>query len=128
MEKEQFNLEFSFKSSPKILYNRISTPSGLSEWFADDVNVVNQYKTYVFVWDGYDTPAHVLAQKENSHIRFQWEEDEGEDYYFEFKISIDDLTGDVALVITDYAEPDEKEDAIQLWESQIEQLKHVVGS
>jgi uncharacterized protein YndB with AHSA1/START domain len=128
MEKEQINLEFSFKSSPKILYNRLSSPSGLAEWFADDVNFENQYKTYIFIWDGYETRAEVLGKKEFSYIRFRWEEDEGEDYYFEFRINIDDLTGDVALVITDFAEPDEKEDAIQLWETQIEQLKLVLGS
>ena len=37
----QYTLEFPIKSSIKVLYKRLSTPSGLSEWFANDVNIKN---------------------------------------------------------------------------------------
>jgi len=128
MEKQQFKLEYSFKSSAKVLFNRLSTPSGLSEWFADDVNVENNYNTFIFMWDGYPSKAEVVSKKDGSFIKFHWEEDEDDDVYFEFRILVDDLTGDLALIITDYAEEDEIEDSIQLWNSQIDQLKQIIGS
>ena len=40
---------------------------------------------------------------------------------------MDELTGDVALLITDFSEEDEKDDAIDLWDSQISELKHTIG-
>ncbi len=125
--KEKFELEYTINSSPKILYQRLSTPGGLSEWFADDVNV--QDKKYTFLWDGSEQHAEVLMKKENKYIRFMWLNDDNEDgnIYFEFRISIDELTGDVALIITDFAEDDEKDDAIDLWNTQIDELKHVIG-
>lgn len=128
MEKQQFKLEFSFNSSPKILFNRLSTASGLAEWFADDVNFENNQKTFIFTWDGHESKADIIAKKDLSYIRFQWEDEDEDDVYFEFKINVDELTGDVALIITDFAEPDEIEDSIQLWETQIEQLKSILGS
>ena len=130
MGKIQFQLEFSINSSPKIIYNRLATPSGLSEWFADNVNVENNYETFIFIWEGSPTKANVINQKELSYIRFQWQDDadEDENTYFEFRIMIDELTKDLALVITDFAEADEIVDSKQLWNTQIEKLKHVLGS
>ncbi len=123
--KEKFELEFIIKTSPSILFNRLSTPSGLSEWFADDVNVKDG--KFIFIWEGAEQVAELLSKKDNQHIKFHWE-DEEDDSYFEFLINVDDLTGDTALVITDFAESDEKEDAIELWNQQIDQLKQGLGS
>lgn len=129
-EKDKFQIEFSINSSPKVLYNRLSTPAGLSEWFADDVNVEDNNNIFVFIWDGYEQRARVISKKDQRHIRFQWidDEEEGINSFFEFKINIDDLTSDVALVITDFAESDEKDDAINLWETQVSDLRHMLGS
>lgn len=128
MDKIQFQLEYVINSSPKVLYNRLATPSGLSEWFADDVNIENNFQTYIFMWDGSAVKAHIIAKKEFSFIRFKWEDDEEKDQYFEFRIQIDELTKDLSLIITDFVEPDEKKDSIQLWNTQIDKLKHVLGS
>ena len=54
--------------------------------------------------------------------------EEVEKTYFEIAIKIDELTNDVAIVITDFAEEDEIEEAQQLWENQINDLKKVIGS
>jgi hypothetical protein len=54
-------------------------------------------------------------------------DDESETTFFEFRIITDELTGDTSLVVTDFAEDDEKEDIIDLWNSQINTLKHCVG-
>ncbi len=122
--KTKYELEYTLNTSPNILFNRLSTPEGLSEWFADDVNL-NEEK-YSFVWEGTEQDAIVVQKKTNRYIRFRWEEDE-EDLYFEFRIHTDELTGDVALLITDFAEEGEKDDAIDLWDTQIAELKHAIG-
>jgi len=116
-------------TSPSILFSRLSTPEGLSEWFADDVNL--KKGRYTFIWEGSEQEAEVIQRKTNKFIRFRWtDEDEDEDEeesYFEFRIRTDELTGDVALIITDFAEEAEKDDAVDLWDTQISELKHVIG-
>ena len=104
--KEKIQLEFVIKSSPNLLYNRISTASGLAEWFADDVSIKED--VYTFTWDGYPQDAQIIHKKMNTSVRYKWIEDENEETYFEFKISQDELTGDVSLIITDFVDPDEK--------------------
>jgi hypothetical protein len=71
--------------------------------------------------------ASLLQKKTNKFIRFRWVDDEEEESFFEFRIHTDELTGDVALLITDFAEEDEKEDAIGLWDTQISELRHAIG-
>ncbi len=119
---EKFELEYTLNTSPRVLFNRLSTPAGLAEWFADDVNL--KEGRYSFVWDGTEQIAEVVSRKDNKHIRFRWIE-EDEDSFFEFRIQKDELTGDLALMITDFA--DDKDDAVGLWDSQIAELKHAIG-
>jgi len=126
MVKEKYSLEFSLKSSTKVLFNRLSTAGGLNEWFADDVRV--QGKKFTFVWDGSEQVAEMVNRKDLKYVRFHWDDDEDEKAYFEFKLNVDELTGDVALIVTDFAEPDEIKDSKELWESQINELKHILGS
>jgi len=125
-DKVEYTLEFVVKASPKMLYKFLSTPSGLSEWFADNVN--SRGKKFVFIWDGSEETAFLLNKKQDKHIRFKWEVDEDSDYFFEFKLETDDLTNDVSLIITDYSEEDEIEEAQLLWESQVNSLLHAIGS
>jgi len=126
MTKEKFQLEFVINASPSLLYNYLSNPSGLSEWFADNVN--SRGEKYTFIWDGDEESAFLMKSKQDSYVRFQWENDEDTKYFFELNIVEDDLTGDVSLMITDFAEPEEVENAQLLWESQIEDLKKILGS
>lgn len=127
-EKEQITLEYIVKSSPSILYNRLSTPSGLSEWFADNVN--NKKGIYSFFWDGSEEQAKMIGKKQDEFIKFRWlvDEEDGNDYYFEFRIVVDPLTKEVALNITDFVEPDEVEEARALWDTQVEDLLTLLGS
>jgi len=119
---EKFEMEYTLNTSPRVLFNRLSTPAGLAEWFADDVNLKNGL--YSFIWDGSEQFAEVVSRKDNRHIRFRWV-DEDEESYFEFRIQKDELTGDLALIITDFA--DDKNDAIDLWDTQVAELKHALG-
>ncbi len=123
--KTKYELEYPINSSPQVLFNRLSTPSGLSEWFADNVNLKSG--VYTFFWGKTEHKAEVVQQKNNMCIRFRWLDDQDEQAYFEFRIIRDELTGDVSLLITDFAEEDEKNDAIDLWDTQIAELKHVIG-
>jgi uncharacterized protein YndB with AHSA1/START domain len=124
--KTKYELEYTLNTSTNILFNRISTPEGLSEWFADDVNLKNGL--YTFIWEGSENVASVVQKKTNKFIRFHWEdEDDEDDFFFEFKIRTDELTRDVALIITDYAEVEDQADAIDLWDTQISELKRAIG-
>ena len=42
----KYTLEFPINSSVNILYKRLSTPSGLSEWFANDVLIEDTNNTF----------------------------------------------------------------------------------
>ena len=124
-EKVKISLEYVMKCSPKVLFNRLSTAAGLSEWFADDVRVSG--KKYAFTWEGTEQIAEKTLQKEGAMVRFEWD-DEDDGKYFEFRINKDELTGDVSLIIIDFADDDEVEETKELWNSQISDLKHVLGS
>ena len=123
----KYTLEFPINSSVNILYNRLSTPSGLSEWFADDVIIKD--KIFTFFWDGSDQKAKLLKLKTNQFIRFKWEENDTKEDYFEFLIQVDEMTLDVSLIITDFAEDEQdQEEQTELWNKQISVLKRAIGS
>ena len=126
MSKVKFELEFPIHASPTMLYQYLSTPSGLSEWFADNVN--SRGKEYTFIWDGSEEVAKLLQKKTYERIRFKWLEDESAEGYFEFKIQIDAITKDVSLIVSDFAEEGEEDEAKMFWENQISELKHTIGA
>ena len=127
-DKTKYEIEFPIHGSPAMLYNYISTPSGLSEWFADNVN--SRGELFKFMWDDSEEHAKLLVKKSGERAKFRWVEDEeeGDDCYFEFKIQVDAITKDVSIIVTDFAEDDEIEEAKMLWENQISSLKQVIGS
>lgn len=128
-EKEpngKFELEFVVHASADMFFEFLSTPSGLSEWFCDDVNIRNGI--YTFIWDGQMQQARLLKTIDVLLVRFQWV-DKSDGSYFEFRIQRDDLTNDISLIITDFADSNsERESAKLLWHSQVEKLMHVIGS
>jgi uncharacterized protein YndB with AHSA1/START domain len=123
-DKAKIQMEYVLNCSPKVLFNWLSTASGLSEWFADDVKVKG--KKFTFVWEGSEQTAEMTLHKENKLVRFSWLDEE--DSYFEFRITQDELTGDVSLIIIDFAEEDEVTETEGLWDTQIADLKHMLGS
>jgi hypothetical protein len=127
-EKVKYEMEFLFRTSIKVLDNMLSTPSGLSEWFADDVNIKDDI--YTFLWDGSEEDARLLTRKANAKTKFRWieNEEDGDDSYFEFRYELDPMTKTVLLTVTDFAEPDESEEAQFLWEQQIAGLKRTLGA
>ena len=125
MKKEKFHIEYVFdKVSKRSLWNHITTPPGLSSWFADEVNVVGD--RFEFYWDKTQENAYLVYMKPETCIRFRWE-NESDNIYFEFRIHTIELTGSISLEITDFAEPSEKTDSISLWDSQVYELKRTLG-
>jgi len=126
-EKIRFDIEFPIHASPQLLYQYISTPSGLSEWFSDNVN--SRGELFTFIWDDSEEQAKLLSKKSDERVKFRWVADEDDKtVYFEIKIQVDEITKDVSIIVTDFAEEDEVDEAKMLWENQISSLKQVLGS
>ena len=127
-EKIKFEMEFPIHASPQLLFQYISTPSGLSEWFADNVN--SRGEVFTFIWNDSEEKAKLLSKKSGERIKFRWmsDEEEGESYYFEIRIQVDEITKDVSIIVTDYIDEDEVDEAKMLCENQISDLKQVLGS
>lgn len=125
-EKIKYEMEFPIQASSSLLYQYISTPSGMQEWYADNVN--SRGKFFTFIWEGSEEEAKLISKKKSDYIRFQWMEDEDTDYYFEMRIQVDEITKDVSIMVTDFAEEDEIEEGKMLWENMISELKHILGS
>ncbi len=128
-EKTKFEIEFPIHASPQLLYQYISTPSGLSEWFADNVN--SRGELFTFIWDDSEERAKLLTKKNGERVKFKWldnGDDEKSSYYFEIRIQVDEITKDVSLMVTDFSDEDEIDDTKMLWENQISDLKQVLGS
>lgn len=126
--KIPFSLEIDFQASPQLLFQYLSTPSGLSEWFADNVN--SRGEDFTFIWDDSEEYAKLLQKKTNEKVRYRWmnDEEDQDDCYFEFKIVVDEITKDVSLIVSDFAEEDELDEAKMLWENSIGSLKQVLGA
>lgn len=127
-EKEKFEMEFLLRTSLKSLDTMLSTPSGLSEWFADDVNIKDD--VYSFFWDGVSEEARILSKKNNARVKWRWieAEEDGEDTFFEFRYEVDPMTKSVILTVTDFADDDEMEETQRLWDKQIGTLKRMLGA
>ena len=125
MGKEKFVMEFVLNScSHSVLWKAISMPSELGNWFADDVKLKGD--KWVFVWDEVEQEAMRLSCRDMKLVKFRWDGDTT-DCYFEFKINEDALTGNVTLVITDFADESDLEDAKILWEEQVRVLGLQLG-
>ena len=125
-DKIKFEIEIPIQASPQLLYQYISSASGLSEWFADNVN--SRSELFTFIWDGSEEQAKLLTKKNGERVKFKWLESDEDQSYFEIRIQVDGITKDVSLMITDFAEEDEVEESKMLWDNQISDLKQILGS
>jgi len=121
----KISIEYLINTSPKLLWDRISTASGLSDWFADDVNIKGD--KYTFFWDKSEQVATLISSKKEKYVRFKWAEDEVK--YFEINILTDKLTNQTSLSIIDFAEDvSEEKDVNNMWNNLINKLKRSIGS
>ncbi len=126
--KVRYEIEFQINSSPSLLYQYISTPSGLQEWFADSVNARDEF--FTFGWNGAEENARLSLKKNDERVKFKWVDENKKDteYFFEIQILEDEITKDVSINVIDFAEEDEIDEMKQLWSNQISDLKHIIGS
>ena len=123
--RKRIDLEYIFSSSVTILFSRLSTAPGLAEWCSDDVK--HDGNIFTFVWDGIGEEAKLVDMKKNSYVRFKWLDADDEEEFFGFSLHVEPLTEEVALIITDFVDTDEEEDAEELWNKQVEMLHRTVG-
>ncbi|MBQ7042410.1 MAG: hypothetical protein IJN66_06850 [Muribaculaceae bacterium] len=123
--KKKLLFEYDMKSAPvALLWNYITTENGLNQWFADDVKIEN--KNYVFTWGKSSQTAHLLGSRTGMYIKMRWEDDLP-GVYFEMRITVNELTDTTMLSISDFAEDGEEDEVEDLWTSQIESLKRLLG-
>ena len=125
MEKNKFIGEYPINASKKMLYPYIGSASGLAQWFADDVNI-NEDKVYTFVWDGEENQAKMVSSRANHHVKFEFLDDDDDPNFVEITLDMNELTQEVFIRITDYSDID-SEEAVELWDSLIHDLKEIVG-
>ncbi len=128
MERRKIHLEYLLNATSKnILWEAISTPTGLEGWFADRVLPADD-KHVTFCWGKTERrEAVIVGLRAYSFIRFHWVDAPREREYFELKMTNSELTNDFVLEITDFAAAEEADDACELWESQVETLRRNCG-
>lgn len=128
--KTLFTKDFEVHASIKMLYPYIQTASGLSEWFADDVNISPE-KVFTFVWDHEEHKAKMIAHRANHFVRFEYlpesKEDEKDPSYFELRLEVNELTQTTFLKVIDYSDFDDLNELDDLWEGLMDNLRGVVG-
>jgi len=129
-KKRIFTADYEIHASAKMLYPYIQTASGLSEWFADNVNI-NPEKIFTFVWDNDEHRAVLAAHRTNQFVRFEYLPENGADKsspsYFELRIEVNELTQTVFLKVVDFSDFDDLGELQDLWDGLVENLKKVVG-
>ena len=125
MAKQLYTLEFPVRCSPVILYDFLASPAGLQEWFADRVD--DRDNIFSFTWNGTVEKAEELEKEQDKFIRFHWLHAPKEEF-FEFKIEKSEVTNQTILVIKDFAEKKEIKDQSRLWDYQVKELFHSLGS
>lgn len=124
MERVQLDMEFLFRASPAILYQFLTTPSCLTRWFCDEIDITGDH--YKFYWDGASEAADLIDDIEEERLRFHFVDAE-DDEYLEFRISESPVTGETILEVTDFCDADELDDQRRLWQTQIQQLQAATG-
>jgi hypothetical protein len=120
-----YTLEYPIRSSPTILFEFLSTAVGLQEWFAEKVDQRETH--FYFTWNGAVDEAEQTESFENNYVRYRWDYYD-EDEFFEFRIEQSPVTNETILRITDFADKSDLDSSQQLWNQQVQNLKHRIGA
>lgn len=130
MAKRKFVSDYQINTSRKVIYPYLSTASGLSQWFADDVTI-NEDKVYNFIYDGDDHYARPTIMRLNHHVKFEFfdpeDETEQDRSYIEFKLEENELTQTFYLRVADYGDAYDEQEQNFIWEGLISTLKEIIG-
>jgi uncharacterized protein YndB with AHSA1/START domain len=125
MARKKFTIEYIVRSSPSILFEFVTEPSKLAQWFSDTCD--GNDTTIVFGWSGSRELADIVEFIEDEFVKYHWK-DNKKDEFFSFRIYKSEISFETVLEVTDFAEEKEIKDQIRLWDSQIEELKHHIGA
>ena len=134
MTKQRIDIEYPLTTkSHNIVWEQISSAHGLERWLADKVE--ERDGEFIFTWGEPWTlqdvrKAQLIEYVKYDHIRLKWEDDEAEgdeDSFWELRIGQSELTKELTLLITDFAEDDEADSLMILWESNLDRLHRASG-
>jgi uncharacterized protein YndB with AHSA1/START domain len=123
-ERVNYKFEFSFKAKDELLYTYLSTSYNLSAWFADDVQIKGE--TIYFTWNKATESAKIVKKTPKKKIVFKWLERDEEEF-LTFKIDTDEVTNGTILIVSDFDDKDQVDEARMWWENTIQRLKRVIG-
>jgi uncharacterized protein YndB with AHSA1/START domain len=130
MVKNKFTADYQINASKKIVFQYLSTASGLEEWFADQVRI-NEDKHFIFNFDDEDHYARLVAIRTNSHVKFEFYDpkrtDETDNSSVEFKLDENELTQTLFLKVMDYSDVYDEEELTAIWEGMVNKLKEIIG-
>ena len=129
MARKKILLEYVLNAKSKdLVWDAISTPSGLEGWFADRVE--SDDKLVTFYWGDNEEEsrqAEIIAFRFLSYIRFRWIDSIYKREYFEIRMIQNELTNDFILEVKDFGREEELEDLEELWNSEMETLRRIKG-
>ena len=125
MARKKFTIEYIIRSSPAILFEFVTQPSNLAQWFSDYCD--SQGDIFIFGWNGSFQRARQVDVIENVSVRYHWEHGNKEEF-FAFRVYKSEVANDTVLEVTDFAESKEIKEQSLLWDKQVEDLKHAIGA
>ncbi|HAH38556.1 MAG TPA: ATPase [Algoriphagus sp.] len=130
MVKNKFVADYQINASRKIVFQYLSTASGLEEWFAEGVRI-NEDKVFIFDFDNEEHYARVASLRINSHVKFEFFDPkdpyESDHAYIEFKLEENELTQSLFLKVIDYSDSYEEDELVAIWDGLISKLKEIIG-
>ncbi|MAN87388.1 MAG: ATPase [Algoriphagus sp.] len=130
MVKNKFVADYQINASRKIVFQYLSTASGLEEWFAEGVRI-NEDKVFIFDFDNEEHYARVASLRINSHVKFEFFDPkdpyESDHAYIEFKLEENELTQSLFLKVIDYSDSYEEDELVAIWDGLICKLKEIIG-
>jgi uncharacterized protein YndB with AHSA1/START domain len=122
---KRIELEYQIRSSSSVLFSRLSTASGLAEWFSD--NVLVDGAKYTFLWGKTGQTAELLSIRPLESVKFRWL-DSDENTEFEFYIVMGEIIEDLSLMVIDHVEEVDETDVVKMWDASINRLRKAIGS
>ena len=130
MQKITLEYPLSTKST-RLVWDMISNAAGLQKWLADQVVEDEESMTFTWghPWTERDTKtSQILECNKYSHIRMKWDyQEEDPQAFWEIRLEPSELTGQLNMLITDYADADDIEDLRGIWDENLDRLHRVSG-
>ena len=126
MARKQFTLEYIIRSSQAILFDFVSNPTNLAQWFSDTCDANENF--IAFGWGGSIEKAEIVEYIQEDFVKYRWLDSKFKDEFFSFRIYKSEIANDTIFEITDFADAKEVKDQTMLWDSQVDELKHQLGA